>query len=107
LLLVEILGVADGRDRDIEIAFHFIADVLVAVAVLLYVLANGELGMLQAVVGDGVRAEVRVRGFVVFVFCADRRTNASAATWFLLDERPLRERFPLELALILVFLFPI
>ena len=45
--------------------------------------------------------------FWFFVFWLGGRTNASSATWFLLTARPLRERFPLELSLVLVFLFPI
>ena len=58
LLLVEIFRVADRRDGGVEIAFDFVADVLGAVFVFLDRLADGEVGMLQAVVGDGVGAEI-------------------------------------------------
>ena len=58
--LVEILGVADGRDGRVEVARHFVADVLGAVFIFFYALADGEVGMLEAVVGNGVGAEVLV-----------------------------------------------
>jgi len=52
-------GWADGRA---EVAGDFVADVLGAVLVFLDRLADAEVGMLQARVGDGVGAEVRGRG---------------------------------------------
>ena len=58
LLLSQIFGVADGRDGGVQVAGDFVADVLGAVFVFFDVLADGEVGMLEAEVGDGVGAEV-------------------------------------------------
>ena len=62
LLLVEIFGVADGRDGRVEIAFDFVADVLVPCLSFSTDWRTVKFGMLQAVVGDGVGAEVLVPG---------------------------------------------
>ena len=56
----EIFRVANGRDGRVEIAFDLVADVLGAVAIFFHALADGEVGMFQAVVGDGVGAELLV-----------------------------------------------
>jgi hypothetical protein len=58
VLLVKILGVADWGDGGVEVTFDFVADVFGAMAVFLYALADDEVGVFQAVVGDGVGAEV-------------------------------------------------
>ena len=48
LLLGQIFRVADGRDGGVEIAGDFVADVLGAVFIFFYVLADGEVRVLQA-----------------------------------------------------------
>src|SRR6202020_1338233 len=52
LLLIEILGVADWRDARVEVAFDFVANVLGALSIFFYMLADGEVGVLEAVIGD-------------------------------------------------------
>ena len=51
-----------GGTGAFEVAGDFVADVLGAVFVFFYALADGEVGMLEARVGDGVGAEVRCGG---------------------------------------------
>ncbi len=61
LLLGQIFRVADGRDGGVEVAGDFVADVLGAVFVFLYCLADGEVGVLEPQVGDGIGAECAIR----------------------------------------------
>src|SRR5208337_4277526 len=71
LFFVEIPGVTNRWDESVEIASHFVVDMLRAILALFYRLPNGEIGMLQAIVGDGVGANVRVfRGSPISrIFC--------------------------------------
>ena len=104
LLLAQIFGVADRRDGRVEIAFDFVADVLGAVAIFFCVLADGEVGVLEAVVGDGVGAEVLVgRACRASLDRADECVRRYVS-WVARD--PLRGRLPLEFVLDFVFLFP-
>jgi hypothetical protein len=65
LLLAQVFRIADGRDGGVEIAGDFVADVLGGVFVFLvffnYDLADREVGVLEAEVGDAVGAEILVR----------------------------------------------
>ena len=105
LLLAQILRVADGRDGSVEIAGDFVADVFGAVSIFFYGLVDGEVWVLEAVVGDGVGAEVLVGiGSRAWLDPADggvRRSHESVV-----ERDPLRGRLPLELALDFFLLFP-
>ena len=108
--LLEILGVADGRDGCVEIAFDLVADMLGAVAVFFDALGDGEVGMLEAIVGDGVGAEVLVRracrASLPPLDCARRLEGGRRHMIFACSRGAIARTVPVGIRLWLRFLFP-
>ena len=106
LLLVEVFGVADRRNWSGEVATDFVAYVLLALTIFFRELADFELRVLEAVVGDVVGAEVLLAESPFVVELRSRVDEASAPTRVGVDREPLRELRPLDDALEFRLLFP-